>query len=69
MAEPPILGPAVLGICSAQASAMAWMAALVASATAFAIASLIICSVAIIWFIVLVLFYTLYLSAFTNFYF
>ena len=51
MAEPPILGPAMPCAHSSSAYAMAWMAAVIASATAFAIASLMICSVAIlIWF-------------------
>ena len=56
----PILGPPMWGICSAQASAMAWMATLVASATALAIASLIIYSVTIICFILLLVFICFY---------
>ena len=48
MAGPPILGPAMLHGHSAAASAMAWMAALIVSATAFMTASLMICSVAIL---------------------
>ena len=47
MAGLPILGPAMLCGHSAAASAMAWMATLTASATAFLIVSLMICSVAI----------------------
>ena len=47
MVGPPILGPAVLCGHSAAVSAMAWMAAIIASATAFTIASLMICSVVI----------------------
>ena len=43
----PILGPPVLCGHLATASAMAWMATLIASATALATASLMICSVAI----------------------
>ena len=53
----PILGPAMLAICSTWASAIAYMATLIASATALVIASLIMCSVVIVSFILLVLFY------------
>ena len=48
MAELPILGPVVACGHSAAASVMAWMGALIASVTAFATVSLMICSVAIL---------------------
>ena len=49
MVGPPIVVPDVLCILSAQAFTMVWIATLVASATALAIASFIICSYGMIY--------------------